>query len=62
MSRFLCGHEDAGDSGERQEPGRNGVVGLAIFVMMIVNYRFNWWLAFILAIAGTAGMSIRPWS
>ncbi|NIR37612.1 MAG: branched-chain amino acid ABC transporter permease, partial [Actinobacteria bacterium] len=34
--------------------GELGVFGLAIFVMMLVNYRFNWWLAFVLAIAGTA--------
>lgn len=34
--------------------GEMGVFGLAIFVMMIVNYGIAWWLAFFLAIAGTA--------
>lgn len=34
--------------------GEMGVFGLAIFVMMIVNYNVNWWVAFGLAIAGTA--------
>ncbi|MDG2027988.1 MAG: ATP-binding cassette domain-containing protein [Acidimicrobiales bacterium] len=34
--------------------GEMGVFGLAIFVMMIVNYGVAWWLAFFLAIAATA--------
>jgi ABC-type branched-subunit amino acid transport system ATPase component/ABC-type branched-subunit amino acid transport system permease subunit len=34
--------------------GEMGVFGLAIFVMMIVNYDLNWWLAFALAVVGTA--------
>ena len=34
--------------------GEMGVFGLAIFVMMIVNYDLNWWLAFALAVIGTA--------
>lgn len=34
--------------------GEMGFFGLAIFVMMIVNYRLSWWVAFVVAIAGTA--------
>ena len=34
--------------------GEMGVFGLALFVMMIVNYQFNWWLSFFLAVGGTA--------
>ena len=41
--------------------GEMGFFGLAIFVMMIINYELNWWVAFVLAIAGTAliGMAVE---
>ncbi len=41
--------------------GEMGFFGLAIFVMMIINYELNWWVAFALAIAGTAliGMAVE---
>lgn len=41
--------------------GEMGFFGLAIFVMMIVNYRLSWWVAFVLAIAATAviGMAVE---
>ena len=34
--------------------GELGFFGLAIFVMMIINYELNWWIAFVLAVVGTA--------
>ncbi|MCQ3813157.1 MAG: ATP-binding cassette domain-containing protein [Acidimicrobiia bacterium] len=41
--------------------GEMGFFGLALFVLMVVNYEVNWWLAFVLAIAATAfvGMSVE---
>ncbi|MFT5203289.1 MAG: ABC-type branched-subunit amino acid transport system ATPase component [Candidatus Aldehydirespiratoraceae bacterium] len=41
--------------------GEMGVFGLAIFVMLIVNYGINWWLALFLAVVGSAliGMLIE---
>ena len=41
--------------------GEMGFFGLAIFVMMIINYELKWWVAFGLAIVGTAliGMAVE---
>lgn len=41
--------------------GEIGFFGLALFVMMIVNYGVSWWLAFFLAVIATAfiGMAIE---
>ena len=34
--------------------GEMGAFGLALFVLLIVNYDVNWWVAFVLAVAGCA--------
>ncbi|MEM9465800.1 MAG: branched-chain amino acid ABC transporter permease/ATP-binding protein [Actinomycetota bacterium] len=34
--------------------GEMGAFGLAVFVLLIVNYDINWWFAFFLAVAGCA--------
>jgi ABC-type branched-subunit amino acid transport system ATPase component/ABC-type branched-subunit amino acid transport system permease subunit len=41
--------------------GEIGFFGLALFVMMIVNYGVNWWLAFAVAVVATAfiGMAVE---
>ena len=41
--------------------GEIGFFGLALFVMMIVNYGVSWWLAFFVAVAATAviGMAVE---
>ncbi len=34
--------------------GEMGAFGLALFVLLLVNYDVNWWFAFVLAVAGCA--------
>ena len=34
--------------------GEMGAFGLAVFVLLLVNYDVNWWFAFVLAVAACA--------
>jgi ABC-type branched-subunit amino acid transport system ATPase component/ABC-type branched-subunit amino acid transport system permease subunit len=38
--------------------GENGAFSVALFVLLLVNYDFNWWLAFALAVLAGAGIGM----